>query len=152
MKTKAEQLIAALELFAESVAHVPDPKVKDLLRLASGTRQFIADAKNRKPRPTSSQIVAGLEQAVREAPRLIQEVGEQWRGEVSRAFRHALTLECPEFLTSNDKRLKKLKDRGSIRSESEFYLVRDQIDAFEGVPGQEDELKRLYALVDAYEA
>lgn len=82
----------------------------------------------------------------------IQRVDPKWRVEVSRAFREALTSECPEFLASDSERLNKVKERGRIRTESEFYVVRHQIDILEGALGQQDELQKLYSLADAYEA
>jgi len=42
--------------------------------------------------------------------------------------------------------------RGKIRTEAEFCLVRHQIDVMEGKSELGDELKPLYALVDADEA
>jgi hypothetical protein len=152
MSTKADRLVAALERFAKSIQHSSDPKVQDLYRVASGARQFIAEAKNKSPRPTSSQIVAGLEQCLRETPMLIQRIDPQWRVDVSRTFREALTVECPEFLTFDSERLRKVWERSHIRTEAEFYIVRHHIDLLEGAPGKDAELQKLYSFADAYEA
>ena len=48
--------------------------------------------------------------------------------------------------------MKKVLARGKIRSETEFYCVRHEIDVLEGEPSRRKELVNLYALVDAFEA
>jgi hypothetical protein len=83
---------------------------------------------------------------------LIQAIVPKWRASVSRAFHEALTLECPEFIILEEKRLKKVLTRGKIRSEAEFYRVSHEIDVLEGEPNRRSELANLYVLVDAFEA
>ena len=85
-------------------------------------------------------------------PNLISEVDVQWRWAVSRALHEALAAEYPKFLALDAKRLERILARGKIRTETEFYLVRHQIDVLEGEPELGEELRKLCALVDAYEA
>ncbi len=68
------------------------------------------------------------------------------------ALAAAIKTHFPEFLAKDAARLEKIKARGSIRGESEFYLVRHHIDILEGEAGPDAELRRLYELVDRFEA
>ncbi len=85
-------------------------------------------------------------------PDLIGEVDIQWRGAVSKALHDAVAAEYPEFLRLEIARLEKVMARGKIRTEAEFHLVRHRIDVLEVEPELAEELRSLYALVEAYEA
>jgi hypothetical protein len=152
LATKSEKLFAAYARFAQTIVGIPDEKTWELCQVAAGVPAFVAEVRSRDPRPTSSQIIAGLEQGLREMPGLIGGVDSQWRGAVSKALHDALTAEYPEFLQLETARLEKVMARGKIRTEAEFSLVRHRIDVLEGEPELAAELKSLYALVEAFEA
>jgi len=152
LATKSEKLFAAYARFAQTIASIPDEKAWELCQVAAGVPAFVAEVRSRNPKPTSSQIATGLEKGLREMPDLIGGVDIQWRGAVSKALHDAVMLEYPEFLRLEAARLEKVMARGKIRTEAEFYLVRHRIDVLEGEPELAEELKSLYALVEAYEA
>jgi len=152
LATKPEKLVAAYARFARAVSNIPDEKAWELCRVAAGVPAFVTEARTRDPKPTGSQIAAGLEQGWREMLDLVGEVDIQWRGAVSNALHDAIAAEYPEFLQLETARLEKIMARGKIRTEAEFYLVRHNIDVLEGEPELPEELRRLYALVEAYEA
>ncbi len=152
MRTKSEKLLAVYARLAQEIAAIPDPRAQDLYRVALGAHEFVAQARLRNPKPTNSQIASGLEQGLREMPGSVREVGATWRAEFARALHQAITIEYPEFLALDAQRLAKIMERGRIKTESEFYLVRHRIDVAEGEPGLVEELEELYALVGAYEA
>lgn len=152
MATKSEKLLAAYARFAQAISGIPDEKVWELCRVAAGVPAFVAEVRSRDPKPTSSQITTGLEQGLRETLDLMGEVDIHWRGAVSKALHDAIAAEYPEFLQVETARLEKIMTRGKIRTEADFYLVRHKIDVLEGEPELSEALKRLYALVEAYEA
>jgi hypothetical protein len=147
--TKLEKLLAVYARFADAIREIPDAKTQDLHRAFSEVPQFVARARQQA---TNSQIAAGLEQGLRELQDLSGSIDAQWRWAVSRALHDALTREYPEFLVVDAERLQKIQQRGCIRTEAEFYLVRHRIDVLEGEPELADQLARLYALVGAYES
>jgi hypothetical protein len=150
VRTKSEKLLAVYARLAEAISGISDPRVQDLYRVATGAQEFIAQARLRDPKPT--QIAAGLEQGLREMSGSIGDIGILWRAEFSRALYQAVTIEYPEFLALDAQRLAKIMERGRIKTESEFYLVRHRIDIAEGEPEFAEELEKLYAMVGAYEA
>jgi hypothetical protein len=152
VRTKSEKLLAVYARLAEAISKISDPRVQDLYRVAAGAQEFIAQARLRDPKATNSQIAAGLEQGLREMSGSIGDIGIMWRAEFSRALHQAVTIEYPEFLALDAQRLAKVMERGRIKTESEFYLVRHRIDIAEGEPEFAEELEKLYALVGAYEA
>lgn len=151
MSTKLEKLLAVFAQFADATRNSVDAGVQDLHRVAVGVPQFVADARLRVPKPTNSQIAAGLEQGLREMISL-DGVGTQVRPLIRCALQQALLAAYPEFMALDVQRLAKIVQRGQINTEAEFYLVRHRIDIVEGEPEHEEELGKLYALVGDFEA
>lgn len=144
--------MAAYARFAQAITAIPDEKAWELALVATGVPTFVAEARPQGAKPTSSQVVSGLEQGLRDMPHLIGEVDSQWRGAVSKALHDAITAEYPEFLRLETARLEKVMARGKIRTEAEFHLVRYRIDVLEAEPELPQALGRLYALVEAFKA
>lgn len=152
MASKSEKLLAAYARFAQAISAIPDEKAWELALVATGVPTFVAEARPQGAKPTSSQIVSGLEQGLRDMPDLIGEVDSQWRGAVSKALHDAVAAEYPEFLLLEAARLEEVMARGEIRTEAEFHLVRHRIDVLEGEPELPEALGRLYVLVEAFKA
>jgi len=58
--------------------------------------------------------------------------------------------EFPEYFAKIVASREKVIERGKIRSEDEYYLIRDYIDDLEGQPEPPELLKTLYMLVDSF--
>ncbi|MCZ2498110.1 hypothetical protein GN316_15195 [Xylophilus sp. Kf1] len=149
--TKIEKLCAAYEEFGRAIAAVPGERAKSLADSSADVRAFVAKALSNSPKPTPSQVAAGLEQGWRETPRLIQGIGVEWRSKVAEAWFTATSNNYPEFLTKEGDRLQMIVTRGKIRTEAEFYLVRHEIDVLEGQGDKAQVLPGLYKLADEYE-
>lgn len=149
--SKLDRLIAAYECLGEKLAGIPDPVVERTRNVCLGVRPFIADACSKNPSVRPSQIAAGLEQGLRETPMLLEDTNQRWRSQALSAFRSAVTSNCPEFFAQDAESFERIRARGKIRTEAEFYLVRHLIDEAEGA-GQPALLKELYALAAAFEA
>lgn len=152
MATKSEKLLAVYARFAQALSGIPDEKTWELAMVATGVPAFVVEVRSCDPSQTSSQIVSGLEQGLRDMPNLIGEVDTHWRAAVSKALHDALAAEYPEFLRVEAARLEKILARGKIRTEAEFHLVRHRIDVLEAEPELSEALRCLYALVGAFES
>lgn len=152
MATKSEKLLAVYARFAQAITAIPDEKAWELALVATGVPTFVAEARPQGAKPTSSQVVSGLEQGLKDMPNLISEVDSQWRGAVSKALHDALAAEYPEFLLLEAARLEKVMARGEIRTEAEFHLVRYRMDVLEAEPELPQALGRLYVLVEAFKS
>jgi len=148
--TKVDRLVAAYERLGKELTGIPDQRVQRLRSICLGVRSFVAGAKSKNPSLRSSQIAAGLEQGLRETLTDLAGTDKQWRTRVVQASRLAVTAHYPDFLAKDAEKFEKIRARGRIRTEAEFYLVRHQVDAAEGA-GNQALLGELYGLIEAYE-
>lgn len=139
------------ECFGQEIASIPDSWASDLAKRSSGIRVSSISVLSKEQGLSKTQLAAGLEQGLRDFPDVFVLVAPEWRGQVAKAFNAAIQSEYPEFLARDAERLEKVRSRGKIRTEAEYYLIRHQIDVLEG--GSSDVLlQELYSLADAYEA
>ena len=150
--TKVEKLCLAYEAFGRAIEAIPGDKASRLAKSSLGVRAFIAGAMSQTPKPTPSQIAAGLEQGWRETPILIQGFADEWRVKAAEAWLTATNGAIPEFLIKDQERMQKILTRGRIRTEAEFYRVRHESDLMEGQPHKAHELQQLYSLTGEYES
>jgi hypothetical protein len=95
---------------------------------------------------TKSGIAQGLEQGIRELPLILQKLPAQTRSRANHALTASIERHAPEMQAKDQERLEKVVQRGRIRSESEYYLVRHHIDLLEGLPTESARLAVLYKL------
>ena len=100
---------------------------------------------------SSSALADGLAQSLRETPQFVQRFAEPDRSLAARALRLALLRHYPEWIESERVQIQKIIDSGSIRSESQFYVIRHQVDLIEGDPLQHDRYAEYLRLLDQYE-
>ena len=144
---KLTKLIAVYDQFYDATALLDDPKGKRLADNWAGIRHQYAE-----PGVPRSALAAGMEQGLRETPMLLQSMSPKTRKHAAQALMTATLDHYPDFLIKDAERLAKIKERGSIRGEKEFHLIRHHIDLLEGEPSQSKELQVLYALVDRFES
>ena len=61
-----------------------------------------------------------------------------------------IAAECPDFLERDKERLAKVLSRGHVRSENEWYLLQHRLDEIEGDPQHQEEIEKLWELMDSY--
>jgi len=144
---KLTKLIALFDQFHQAIGRLDDPMAKRLVENWAGIRHQYAESCG-APR---SALASGMEQGLRETPMLLQSMPPETRKRATQALAAATCAYCPDFLAKDAERLAKIKARGSIRSENEFYLVRHRVDQLEGDPGQDEELRLLHELADRFE-
>ena len=142
------RLVALFDQFHSVIAPLDDPWAKRLAGNWSKIRhQYVAPAG--APR---SALAAGMEQGLREIPEFLGSMRPEVRKIAAHALEVAIASHYPEFSAKDAARLEKIKSRGSIRGENEYYLVRHHIDTLEGVSDRNEELRLFYDLVDRFEA
>jgi len=152
-RSKYDKLFAVFESLCAQLAAVPDDDAYGVVRSWENAKvqyaQWLSDPRSGV---TRSKVAAGLEQGLRETPQRLQRVAPQWRGQAVAALQTAIENEFPEFGAKQRGALSKILSRGSIRGESEFYLVRHEVDCLEGATGAEELLSKYYGLLEAFEA
>lgn len=144
---KLTKLVAVFDQFHEAIARLDDPTARRLAENWAGIRHQYVEPSG-TPR---SAFASGMEQGLRETPLLLRSMHPEARKCAAKALAAATSAHHPDCLNKNAERLAKIKARGSIRGENEFYLVRHHVDLLEGEPSQEEELRLLYGLVDRFE-
>lgn len=144
---KLTKLVAVFDQFHETIARLDDPTATRLVENWAGIRhQYVESAG--APR---SAFASGMEQGLREIPTLLRSMHPEARKCAIQALAAATSAHYPDFLNKDAERLAKIKARGSIRGENEFYVVRHHVDLLEGKPSQNEELRLLYELLDRFE-
>lgn len=149
--SRVEKLCATYELFGLALRKIPGKTLEAMSQQCAGVRGFVAAAREGTPKPTPSQVAAGLEQGWREMLDSLSGFPKEWRPAVAKAWFAATKHAYPEFMANEERRLAKVLDRGKIRTEREFYRVRHEIDLLEGQPDRQAELQHLYSMIDAFE-
>ena len=144
---KLTKLVAVFDQFHEAIARFDDSTAKRLTEYWAGIRHKYVEPSG-SPR---SAFASGMEQGLREMPMLLRSMPPEARKCAAQALAAATSAHYPDFLKKDTERIAKIKARGSIRSESEFYLVRHLVDLLEGEPNQEKELRLLHELMDRFE-
>src|SRR5260221_1289942 len=75
-----------------------------------------------------ASMVSGMEQGLRETPMTLGVVPTSIRLHLLETFRLILQEEAPDFLSGDRNKLARIIERGRIRNEDEFYLVRHRLD------------------------
>jgi hypothetical protein len=148
-RSKFEKLLAVYEQFGQKISAIPDPWASKLSEKFKSARSDTNEMLSNDSTLSRGQFASGFEQGLRDTPDFIAFVAPVWRAQVSKAFYTAIRDEYPEFLARDIERIEKIRSRGKIRTESEYYLVRHQIDALEGEISAAL-LQEFYFLVDAY--
>lgn len=145
---KLTKLVAVFDQFHDAIDRLDDPNAKRLVESWAGIRHQYVQPRG-APR---SAFAAGMEQGLRETPFLLQSMPPEARKYAAQALAAATSDHYPEFLLKDAERLAKIKERGSIRGDKEFHLIRHHVDLLEGEPSQNEELRLLYALVDSFDS
>ncbi|WP_434513251.1 hypothetical protein AB6Q56_11155 [Dechloromonas sp. ARDL1] len=153
MRSKYDKLFAVFESLCAKLAALPDDNAHDLISSWEKAKvqcvQWLSDPQSGV---TKSKMAAGLEQGLRETPQRLQRIAPQWRGKAVVALQTAIENEYPEFVVKQRDALAKVLSHGLIQSESEFYLIRHEVECLEEISGSDALLSKYYGLIEAYES
>lgn len=146
---KLSKLVALYDDLHSELATVEDERTLQLCESWKKARPIYAEPTGEHPR---SALATGMEQGLRETPMLLKSLPPAMRAHAAKALDRAIAIHYPEFSAKEEARLEKIKARGRIRGENEFYLARHQVDVLEGNAQRREEIEKWYALVDEFEA
>ena len=148
-RTKLQALVAVFDRFHALLEGIPGDTAS----------AFIDNWRNARSTYTNppagirpSQLSSGLEQGLREFPLMFQSIDKLHRAPIAQALDRAIKEEYPQFLGAQLTRLSAVIERGRISSESEYMVVRHEIDLLEGTREEYGKLETLYKLIDMREA
>ncbi len=144
---KLSKLVTVFDHFHSLIARLDDPIAKRLVENWAGVRQQYVTLVG----VSRSTLASGMEQGLREMTILVQSMPPEARRRAVLALAEAISAHHAGFLAKDAERLAKIKARGFIRSENEYYLIRHQVDLLEVEPTREHELRVLYELVGGFE-
>jgi hypothetical protein len=145
---KLAKLVAVFDEFHQSISILQDERALQLCTNWNDSRQKFANPSGEYSR---SALAQGMEQGLRETPMLMKSLPPKSRLIAAKALSVSLRSHFPDFLVKEAERLNKVRTRGSIKNDSEYYLVRYQVDVLEGSIGSEGEVNILQKLIGCYE-
>jgi hypothetical protein len=86
---------------------------------------------NKFPVP-KSEIAKGLEQGINELSLLIGDLEPEFRSKAFSAYYEAVNSVNPDYFEKLNAKIQRIIKRGQIKTESEFYLLRNRLDQIEG--------------------
>lgn len=142
------------EICQRLVAELSDLGSKELQTLIDGFSNSIEQisvwvANNNLPAP-KSVIATGLEQGVNELPLFFEEMKPSLRETAFQTYYSILNEIVPNYQEKLSSRVQRIIKRGKIKSESEFYLLRNRLDQIEDSGVKEEFL--VSAILGQYEA
>lgn len=154
------ELVRVCDCIYDSLALLEQPSLQRLIESWQVTRsKYIAVAQGRVPGVKIAKIVSefenGLVETISELPEILHHAPATVIKEAVDIFQRCIKIELPGLiekkLKRNDVSIKKIIKRGAIKGESEFYLIRQAIDALEK-DADDEKLQLFYSLVDQYES
>ncbi|STR45794.1 hypothetical protein [Iodobacter fluviatilis] len=149
--TKYDKLFAVFEELTKQLQLIPDEKLQVyvgfLIQMHEQLNKMLASNRG----VTKSKMATGLEQVLREVPEFFSNLKPAVRLSAINAWNASIQKEFPEFAEKSKEKIAKILIRGHIKNESEYYLVRSEVDALESVETQDSVLKQYYSLIDKFE-
>lgn len=148
--TKYDKLFAVFEELTKQLQLIPDEKLQVhvgfLIQIPEQLNQMLVSNKG----VTKSKLATGLEQALREVPEIFSNLNPAVRLSALNAWNASIQKEFPEFAEKSKETIAKILIRGHIRNESEYYLIRSEVDALEGTDNQHKLLMQYYGLIEKF--
>jgi len=147
-----DQLYAAYTQLINEFRSLKHPKLDELANsLEKSFTQIDEWLAQPTPPVTRSALVTGMEQGLRETPQILADFPAELRELALKAYWKIVEHYVPDFVEKDRELIEKVKERGKIRNEREWYLLRHRVDELEGREGHNSELDALYELLGEYE-
>ena len=142
-----------LEICQKVLEALSDIGSEQLAPIIQGVSKSIDQIKgwvndNKFPAP-KSEIAKGLEQGINDLSLLIDDLEPNFRSKAFSAFYQAVNSVNPDYFEKQNAKIQRVIKRGKIKTESEFYLLRNRLDRIEGNGSHEEKI--ISDLVGLYE-
>jgi uncharacterized protein YciW len=151
--TKFDKLICIYDELGRQLGALNYPELEMILKSWTMSKSQIQSALNNpESNMRPSQFVSGLEQGLNETPLILSDLAEDKRVATLKLFYRVVKSNIPDFFKKIESSLANVVTLGKIKSENEWYIVRNRIDEIEGKESSREELSVLYNLIGAYES
>ena len=148
-RNKVELIAAALDRFHRNLAGIPDKAARELLGHWESMRPLhLASTSG----VNSSALAIGLEQRLWDLTLSVAAFTPEYRAFGARALLDAIEKEYPAFLKDWQARLDRIMERGKLRNESDYSMMRAAIDMAETDKVEPALLSRMTRMLEAFEA
>ena len=154
---KSKKLETRLQLISELIEVLGALDIDGLNKLVDiwghSASQYRKLASMGSPPVTSSALVAGIDQGLRELPELIIDLKLTDAGsmEAMRRFHLVVDKYIPGHFDKEKKKLSRIISAGKIKSEKDYYLVRFRMDEIERLGENREEYEQLEVLLLNFE-
>lgn len=150
-KTKFDVYFEIYQKVADEFSDTGSKKLSSIIESFSKSIEQINSwvTENKLPAP-KSEIAKGLEQGLNELPLLFEDIEPELQEKVFGKFYDVVNSVIPDYFEKIDAKIQGIIKRGKIKSDSEFYLIRNWLDQIEGSGTKEE--STVSGLLDKYEA
>jgi len=146
--TKIRSITSALDRFHRNLADIPDKIARELVEHWQSMRPPHLSA---TPGVDTSALAIGLEQRLWDLTISVAAFAPDHRAFGARALLDAIETEYPAFLKDWQARLDRIMERGKIRNESDYSLVRAAMDMAEKDTVEPALLEKMNGMLEAFE-
>jgi hypothetical protein len=155
-ETAVRELLKQYRAICAAIRKLDIPQGNQFLQIFEASLaqydKMLAATPRRSP---PSKIAVGLRQGLREMPLVLEGilagVAPADRAAIQAALESSLPDRSEKFPEKEQERAREVMKRCAIRNDDEWYLLRWHLDAIEGRPAHQDDIKALNRLLDAYE-
>ena len=132
-KSKFDQYNEIVRRLVGKLAVIDNDDIRNLMNAYQDSNNQISEWLNSGKAPVSkSKIAIGLEQGINELPSFFEELPPEQRAAAFDIYYDVLNDVIPGYKKKLIERISRIQSRGYIRGESEYYLIREQLELVEG--------------------
>lgn len=143
-----------LEIYRRLIAEFAKIESEKLANITASWKISLNDMESWLAMPNTpvsrSKLAIGLELGISEFPSLIENIERHKKAQISTIFYDIVSSLAPDYWDKQAKQINAIVERNLIKSEQEFYLIRNYLDKLEA-NGNTEEYKKIDELLTAYE-
>jgi hypothetical protein len=151
-RSQFDALSTLWDRLSNELMKLPDPTAVSIAQgWTTAKVQYAAWLADPQSKITRSALVGGMKQGLRDMQLVLQGLPTRIREPAISVFRCIVEEEVPGFFAYERAKLARVVERGRVRNEDEWYLIRHRVEEIEGNDAHWKELSTLWELLDRYE-